>query len=289
MQASAFVTCFLDRTGFVQVVSSPLLQPRQEDLIPDRFRQRFARVLAEQNAGFLIDPTCKFVLLANRFDIRSYGRVKIDHWTDFRDSKGFRNSQRGSKCSEARARTLESQPFRSKRTLSNETFLAKRRKPGVQPSTEPEDVMSTLDDPTIKNESDTDRGDEEEPDDTDEYVGAGIILEDIRIDDNVRISNIIDARLKQMRQDSCKKIAKEWIKAVEPRKQTKYPYNGGSSKEQSVSLYGKTNPGEFTRPPWWCSTQGWKEGEGCRHKEPDHQKKAGSVVSSYVLFSLLII
>ena len=165
----------------------------------------------------------------------------------------------------------------------------KRRKLGVQPPSEPGDVMSTLDDPAIKDESDTDRGDEEEPDDTDEYVGAGIILEGIRIDDDVKIWNIIDAWLNQMRQDFCKKIAKEWIKAVEPRKQTKYPYNGGHGKKEPASLNGENNPGESTRPPWWCSTQGWKEGEGCRHKEPDHQKKAGSVVSSCVLPSLLII
>ena len=158
----------------------------------------------------------------------------------------------------------------------------------MQPPSEPEDVMSTPGGPTIKDESGTDTGNEEEPDDTDECIGVGIIVEDIRIDDDAKILDTIDVRLKQMNQNACKTIAKEWIKAIEPRKQSKHPYNGGASKAESISLYGDKNPGEFTKPPWWCSTQGWKTGEGCRHKEPDHQKKAGNAVSSSVLFSLLI-
>lgn len=173
--------------------------------------------------------------------------------------------------------------------MSSETCLAKRKKSGVQPTSEPEDVMSTLSDPSIKDESGTDAGDEQQPDDTDEYVGAGIILEDIRIDDEARIWNVIDARLKQMQQDACKKIAKEWIKFVEPGKQTKHPYNGGPSKEESIKLYGDKNQGELTKPSWWCSTEGWKEGAGCRHKEPDHQKRSGNAVSPSAPFTLLII
>ncbi|KAL8794909.1 MAG: hypothetical protein Q9195_002621 [Heterodermia aff. obscurata] len=140
--------------------------------------------------------------------------------------------------------------------------------------------MSTPGGPTIKDEDCIDTGDEEEPETSDECVGAGIILEDIRVDDDAKIWDHIDVLLKQMKQDACRKIAKEWIKVVEPRKQTKFPYNGGVRKVESVTLYGDKNPGEFTAPPWWCSTQGWDAGIGCRHKEPDHQKKSGNAVLS---------
>ena len=147
----------------------------------------------------------------------------------------------------------------------------------------------TLGSPIIKDERGADTGDEEDLDDDAEFVGAGIIVEDIRIDDDAKVWDVIDTRLKQMKQDACKIIAKEWIKAIEPRKQSKFPYNGGASRAESLRLHGPDCPGELTRPPWWCSALGWQEGEGCRHKEPDHQKKAGNPVSSSVLFNLLII
>ena len=291
MEASAFVTCFLDCAGLVQVVSSPSLHPWQEDLIPAGLRQRFAQVLAEQSPGLFIDPNCKWLFFfgATRFELLSHSRVRTDPSTGFRDSKETRNSQPGPKFSEARARTLESQPIRLKRTLSNETCLAKRRRSGVQSPIESEDVMSILGGPTIKNENGINTGDEEESDDADQYVGAGIMLEAIRIDDDTKIWDIIDTRLKLMKQDACRKIAKDWIRDIEPRKQSKYPYNGGTSRQHSMRLYGDKNAGEFTTPPWWCSTQGWEEGIGCRHREPDHQKKAGKAVLSSVLFRLLII
>ena len=149
--------------------------------------------------------------------------------------------------------------------------------------------MSTLSGMNIKDESGTDAVDEEKPHDIDEYVGETIILEDIRIDDDTGIWYVIDVRLKQMHQDACKMIAKEWIKFVEPQKQSKHPYNGGSRKQESIRLHGKKNQGELTKPSWWCSTEGWKEGTGCRHKEPDHLKKSGNAVSPSVPFTLLII
>ena len=206
----------------------------------------------------------------------------------------FLKSLPSSKRSEARARTFESQPIRSKRTLPSGTLLsgsclAKRRKSGVQPPSELEDVIQSPGGQNIKDESCAETEDDEEPDDADEYDGLGIIVENIRIDDDATLWEFIDTRLKQMQQDACKKIAKDWIKAIEPQKQSKYPYNGGASKEESIRLHGDKNPGEFTKPPWWCSTQGWKEGEGCRHKEPDHQRKAGNAVPSSLPFGLLII
>ena len=78
-----------------------------------------------------------------------------------------------------------------------------------------------------------------------------------------------------MKQEHCKKVARAWVKAKEPQKQSKYPYNGGSKKEDSIYMFGDKMPGELTRPPWWCASEGWQQGDGCRHREPDHQKKPG--------------
>jgi hypothetical protein len=54
---------------------------------------------------------------------------------------------------------------------------------------------------------------------------------------------------KSIQQLPCKAIAKEYIKTVEPRKQTTHPYKRGDS----------------AKPNWWPL--------GVRHTEPDHLKK----------------
>lgn len=56
-------------------------------------------------------------------------------------------------------------------------------------------------------------------------------------------------RFTQLQQSVCKTVAKAWIKIIEPKKQTRCPYNRGES--------GK--------PAWWPAS--------VRHKEPDHLMK----------------
>ncbi|KAI9791940.1 MAG: hypothetical protein M1816_003209 [Peltula sp. TS41687] len=56
-----------------------------------------------------------------------------------------------------------------------------------------------------------------------------------------------------LQQAACKIIAKAWVKAKHPRKQSTHPYRGNSE----------------TRPEWWPAT--------VLHKEPDHMKKPGRV------------
>lgn len=56
-------------------------------------------------------------------------------------------------------------------------------------------------------------------------------------------------RFGQLQQGMCKTVAKAWIKIIEPKKQTRCPYNKG----------------EAGKPDWWP--------EGVRHKEPDHLMK----------------
>jgi hypothetical protein len=57
-------------------------------------------------------------------------------------------------------------------------------------------------------------------------------------------------------QRACKGIAKAWIKAVEPMKQSNHPYAGSDEKA----------------PDWWPKRDGLDK---IRHKEPDHLFKRG--------------
>jgi Protein of unknown function (DUF2841) len=86
------------------------------------------------------------------------------------------------------------------------------------------------------------------------------------------------ARFQLMQQLHCKAIAKDWIKAIEPKKQAKYPYNGGkAARESGEDGAHDQSYSERHKPPWWPP-------EGCPHREPDHIKKDGQSHS----FSLLI-
>ena len=168
------------------------------------------------------------------------------------------------------AATVPTQSRQHKRPLSHPDYPVKRRK-SVVPHRERSQIRNQ-DAPRIKDESITASDDE----DADEIVGTSFVSEEIRIGDAAKVWEVIDTRLRQMKQEYCKKVAKVWIKAKEPLKQTKYPYNGGATKEESIMRFGDEMAGELSKPPWWCDTQGWQRGEGCRHKEPDHQKKPGT-------------
>ena len=149
-----------------------------------------------------------------------------------------------------------------KRDLSKKSVLAKRKKSSIPTTLERENKGMSL---------------EEEADETDEdneFVDASYEPVSVRIGDTAQIEKIIDIRLRQMKQVNCKLVAKSWIKAKEPTKQTNYPYNGGPLKEEASSIFGDANPGELTKPDWWPSTDNWPR-KGCRHKEPDHLRKDG--------------
>lgn len=71
----------------------------------------------------------------------------------------------------------------------------------------------------------------------------------IELKDEAARTAFLEMRFSQMQQVMCKMVAKEWIKVIEPKKQTRYPYMKG----------------EEARPAWWPA--------GVRHKEPDHLMK----------------
>jgi hypothetical protein len=60
--------------------------------------------------------------------------------------------------------------------------------------------------------------------------------------------------LKNMQQNGCKVLGKAWVKLLEPKKQSTYPYTKGAQKGTS----------------WWPAMTGPNK---IRHKEPDHLHK----------------
>jgi len=63
------------------------------------------------------------------------------------------------------------------------------------------------------------------------------------------VNNYLFNCFEEFQQIPCKILAKQWIKIIEPRKQSRHPYNQGDK----------------AKPYWWPSS--------ARHKEPDHLKK----------------
>lgn len=85
---------------------------------------------------------------------------------------------------------------------------------------------------------------------TGSHIGAGATkLMQVTLPDGAARTAFLELRFGQMQQGMCKTVAKAWIKIIEPKKQTRCPYNKG----------------EEGKPKWWP--------EGVRHKEPDHLMK----------------
>lgn len=84
----------------------------------------------------------------------------------------------------------------------------------------------------------------------------------IRIDNAQQVWEFYDQRFKKIQQNTCKLIAKAWIKAIAPKKQSTHPYTGTKI------------------PDWWPKPLGPSKDEGMRHKEPDHLFKPGKTIVS---------
>ncbi|SAM84381.1 uncharacterized protein UBRO_05623 [Ustilago bromivora] len=75
-------------------------------------------------------------------------------------------------------------------------------------------------------------------------------LHEIRLNTFSARTAFLELRFGQLQQGVCKTVAKAWIKMIQPKKQTRCPYNKG----------------EAGKPDWWPAC--------VRHKEPDHLMKA---------------
>ncbi|KAH7310070.1 hypothetical protein BKA65DRAFT_543427 [Rhexocercosporidium sp. MPI-PUGE-AT-0058] len=76
----------------------------------------------------------------------------------------------------------------------------------------------------------------------------------LRIGNDKKIEKFYRARFQELPTLLCKIMAKAFVKAVEPRKQSRYPYSKG----------------QISAPPWWPALSGTNS---VRHKDPDHLHK----------------
>ncbi|KAI6767253.1 hypothetical protein HG530_005262 [Fusarium avenaceum] len=79
----------------------------------------------------------------------------------------------------------------------------------------------------------------------------------IKIGNPDDVWSFYEQRFKNCQQTACKLIAKAWVKAVEPKKQSTHPYTGSDEKA----------------PDWWPKPWGPTKEDRVRHKEPDHLYK----------------
>ncbi|KAL6401203.1 hypothetical protein AUP68_16932 [Ilyonectria robusta] len=86
----------------------------------------------------------------------------------------------------------------------------------------------------------------------------------IKIGESQDVWNFYEQRFTNCQQAACKLIAKAWVKAIEPKKQSTYPYTGGDDKA----------------PKWWPKPWGLTREDKVRHKEPDHLYKRGQLTTA---------
>jgi hypothetical protein len=91
----------------------------------------------------------------------------------------------------------------------------------------------------------------------------------LKVGDEKACSAFYRRVLTDAQQGLCKKLAKWWIKAINPNKQTNNPYAGGP--EKKPNWWPMTPPNNAVGEP----TKGTLENGLVRHKEPDHLSKSG--------------
>ncbi|KAK8026624.1 hypothetical protein PG991_003680 [Apiospora marii] len=91
----------------------------------------------------------------------------------------------------------------------------------------------------------------------DENLQPTLSTRAISVSDEKELWDFYEQRFKDCQQTACKLIAKAWIKAVEPKKQSTHPYTGSDEKA----------------PDWWPQPWGTGKEDRVRHKEPDHLYK----------------
>ena len=124
--------------------------------------------------------------------------------------------------------------------------------------------------------------DSESEDSMVEWAGRGTELRQIRIDEAAEYYNKTFRSINQL---CCKDILKAWIRVGHPKKQSKFPYNGGKDKGKEVSkrMSEELPPyyGSPTKPDYWPCDLDWPR-RGVRHTEPDHLWKHGLSVYQLV-------
>ena len=113
-------------------------------------------------------------------------------------------------------------------------------------------------------------------DDTD--VPEGRRVERIAIDPSNKeaVDDFFNKSVAVLQESAMKEILKKIIKVIEPKKQSKYPYQSSETKIKK-GLDPRVRYPVPMVPPWWPK-------EGVIHKEPDHIQKEGML--AFVLIGL---
>ncbi|KAF2755819.1 hypothetical protein EJ05DRAFT_78943 [Pseudovirgaria hyperparasitica] len=120
----------------------------------------------------------------------------------------------------------------------------------VQPSRKRARIVDDTDDGYIKVDEDASDNDDDEdstsspPSCLNNLPDPLVPISSISFADRDAVNKFLRKRIHDLQQLALKAVLKQWIKSVEPRKQSKYPYVAGKY------------------PPWWPSN--------IRFKEPDH-------------------
>lgn len=103
------------------------------------------------------------------------------------------------------------------------------------------------------------RGAQDDDDDKAAVMAHSTRTRELRIADTEEVTKFFEGRFRDLQQAACKIIAKAFVKVVEPRKQTNFPYTGGADRA----------------PLWWPPMPVEGQTGGVKHKEPDHLLKPG--------------
>lgn len=74
-------------------------------------------------------------------------------------------------------------------------------------------------------------------------------------------------------QTTCKDLLTAWIKGIEPKKQSRYPYSGTKDVESKATF-------DANKIPWWWPRDG--NGLSVVHREPHHLKKHGQWTCPFI-------
>jgi hypothetical protein len=85
----------------------------------------------------------------------------------------------------------------------------------------------------------------------------------LRVGNRQLLRRYYEEAFKDLQQINCRVVAKSYVKLVEPRKQTKHPYNGS----RLISGIQQFRDPQLTKPEWWPVN--------VVHREPDHLLKTG--------------
>jgi len=97
-------------------------------------------------------------------------------------------------------------------------------------------------------------------------------IEAFRIDDEEALTAFYNEAFEQIQQVALKVILKAWIKAIQPKKQSTFPYSSSNLDTKKAKIPRSKMRDEPRVPPWWPIDK------DVRHKEPDHISKDGKVL-----------